>query len=50
MLTTIVGGGVSGLTVATVLLERGWHDDGDTVRIGAAAPFGERVGAGRLRR
>lgn len=39
MLTTIIGAGVSGLTVATVLLERGWHDDGDTVRIVAAAPF-----------
>lgn len=38
MLTTIIGGGVSGLTVATLLLERGWHGDGAGIRIVASAP------------
>jgi D-amino-acid oxidase len=41
--TTIIGAGVSGLTVATVMIERGWHGGGDEIVIAADRPFEDCV-------
>jgi len=41
--TTIIGAGVSGLTVATLMIERGWHHGDDEIRLVADRGFEETV-------
>ena len=41
--TTIIGAGVSGLTVATAMVERGWHGGGNEIRMIAGRGFEESV-------